>query len=36
MNVYRDITHLSVTYVRTMTPYVYRRLVDMNALPRPS
>ena len=36
VNVYRDITHLSVTYVRTMTPYVYRRLVDMNALPRPS
>nr|WP_283251808.1 acyltransferase family protein [Aeromicrobium duanguangcaii] len=36
VNVYRDITHLSVTYVRTMTPYVYRRLVGMGALPRPS
>ncbi|GAA3542740.1 acyltransferase [Aeromicrobium flavum] len=36
VNVYRDITHLSVTYVRTMTPYVYRRLVGMGALPRPT
>ncbi len=33
VNVYRDKSHLSVTYVRTMTPYVYRMLVGMGALP---
>ncbi|WP_313405415.1 acyltransferase family protein [Aeromicrobium sp.] len=36
VNVYRDNSHLSVTYVRTMTPFVYRQLVGMGALPRPS
>lgn len=35
VNVYRDNSHLSVTYVRTMTPFVYRELVRMDALPRP-
>jgi len=35
VNVYRDNSHLSVTYVRTLTPFVYRELVGMGALPRP-
>ncbi|MFS0886551.1 acyltransferase family protein [Aeromicrobium sp. 179-A 4D2 NHS] len=36
VNVYRDNSHLSVTYVRTLTPFVYRQLVGMGALPRQS
>ncbi len=36
VNVYRDPSHLSITYVRTMVPFVYRQLIEMGALPRPS
>jgi len=32
VNVYRDNSHLSVTYVNSMSPFVYRELVDMGAL----
>jgi len=33
VTVYRDVTHLTVTYAKTMAPYVYRELVDLGALP---
>ena len=35
VNVYRDRSHLSVTYVETMTPFVYQKLVGLGALTPP-
>ncbi len=36
VTVYRDITHLTVTYAETMAPYIYRGLIEIGALPRPA
>lgn len=36
VTVYRDITHLTVTYSKTLAPFVHRGLVDLGVLPRSS
>jgi len=33
VNVYRDNNHVSVTYAKTLAPYLYRAIVDTGALP---
>jgi peptidoglycan/LPS O-acetylase OafA/YrhL len=33
VTVYRDITHLTQTYSRTLAPYIHRELVDLGVLP---
>jgi hypothetical protein len=33
VTVYRDVTHLTVTYSKTLAPYLHRELVDIGALP---
>ncbi len=35
VTVYRDISHLTVTYAKTLAPYVYRGLIEIGALPPP-
>ena len=32
VTVYRDVTHLTVTYSKTLGPYIYRELVDIGAI----
>ncbi len=33
VNVYRDNNHLSMTYARTLAPYLYRAIIDSGVLP---
>ena len=34
VNVYRDDNHLTVTYAKTLAPYLYRAIVESGVLPR--
>jgi hypothetical protein len=34
VTVYRDVTHITVTYAKTLAPYVYRRLVELGVIHR--
>ncbi len=36
VNVYRDGSHMTSTFTKTMAPYIYRELRELDALPAPS